>query len=183
VIRTFLTLALAAASAQEYRLGITVAEIKLADAIVSPGGAAATVVLFVGTKCPVSNRYNQRMIGLYREYSAKGVQFVFLNSNMNEPAAEVAQHRAQAKYPFPVLKDQDNVLADKFGAQYTPETFVLDRAGVVRYHGRIDDAQNEARVKQPSLQMAIDSVLKGGTVDPAETRALGCTIKRVPKTT
>lgn len=141
--------------------------------------ASATVVLFVSTKCPVSNRYSDRMTALYKAYSDKDVQFVFVNANDNEPAAEVEQHSREARYPFPVYKDVNNALADKLNAQWTPETYVFDRAGKQQYHGRIDDAQNIARVKEESLRLAIDAVLAGAAPSPSDTRALGCTIKRV----
>ncbi|MBI3472669.1 MAG: redoxin domain-containing protein, partial [Candidatus Solibacter usitatus] len=173
-------LAGAAALAQEYRLSAPVPAFSLATlqgGAVSfrPVESAATVVIFMSTKCPVSNRYSQRMIELYKDYSAKGVQFVFVNANQNEPPEEIVEHSRAAGYPFPVYKDSGNVLADKFGAQFTPETFVIDKTGVLRYHGRIDDAQTVARVQQHSLRLAIDAVLAGRPVDPAETRAFGCT--------
>ena len=73
------------------------------------------------------------------------------------------------------------MVADRFGARYTPESFVIDGAGKVRYHGRIDDAQNPARVTRNSLRLAIDAVLAGREVAQPETKAFGCTIKRVRK--
>jgi hypothetical protein len=148
---------------------------------ISPEGADATAVIFISTICPVSNSYNARMNDLYRDYSAKGVKFVFLNANQNESAGEVESHARSAGFAFPVYKDLNNVVADRFGAQYTPEAFVMDRTGAVRYHGRIDDAQNPARVRQNSLRMAIDAVLTGGAVAAPETKAFGCTIKRLRK--
>lgn len=147
------------------------------DVKISPTGAT-TVVLFVSTKCPVSNRYNQRMIDLYKDYSAKGVKFVFINSNDNEPPAEIVEHSLSVKFPFAVLKDDGNVVADRFHAQFTPEAYVIDREGVLRYHGRIDDAQNPARIHQHSLRQGIDAVLASQPVDPSDTKAFGCTIKR-----
>ena len=137
-----------------------------------------TVVTFISTICPVSNGYNARMKDLYRDYAGKGVKFVFLNSNQNESAAAIQDHARQAGFEFPVHKDGGNVLADRFGAQYTPESFLLDPTGKIRYHGRIDDAQNPARVRQNSLRLALDAVLSGGEVATGETKAFGCTIKR-----
>jgi hypothetical protein len=109
------------------------------------------------------------------------VQFEFLNANQNETEAEIQDHARRVGFPFPVSKDVDNAMADRFGAQYTPESFVIDREGVVRYHGRIDDAQNPARVRQKSLRIAIDAVLAGREVAAPETKGFGCTIKRVRK--
>jgi len=143
-------------------------------------GQDIKVVIFISTICPVSNSYNLRMKDLYRDYAPKGVKFEFLNANQNETQAEVEEHARRAGFPFPVTKDVDNAMADRLGAQYTPESFVID-GGVIRYHGRIDDAQNPARVRQSSLRLAIDAVLAGREVGAPETKTFGCTIKRVRK--
>ena len=81
-------------------------------------------------------------------------------------------------WPFQVLKDNGNVLADKLGAEHTPETFVFDQGGALVYHGRVDDSMKEVGVKQRDLRSALDAVLAGRPVPNAETRAFGCTIKR-----
>ena len=85
----------------------------------------------------------------------------------------------RAGFSFPVYKDTGNVVADRFGAQYTPEAFVIDGAGKTRYRGRIDDSQNRARITRNSLRLAIDAVFAGQEVAQPETKAFGCTIKRV----
>lgn len=177
-----------AAFGQEYKVGSKVADFSFQDLKGQPVSFSSlkgdtTVVMFVSTKCPVSNAYNERMNALYKEYSARGVKFVFLNSNQNEPPAEVEEHARTHGLAFRVYKDVNNAAADLFGAQFTPETYVIDKAGVLRYHGSIDDAQNEARIKLRGLRNAIDAVMAGKTVQPAETKAFGCTIKRVRKAT
>lgn len=182
-----LALLLSIASAgQEFRIGAPISDFTLTDphgsqATIAPGRGNVTVVMFISTICPVSNSYNARMNDLYRDYAAKGVKFVFINANQNEPAAQVESHARSAGFAFPVYKDTNNLAADLFGAQYTPETFVIDGSGVLRYHGRIDDAQNPARVRQNSLRLAIDAVLAGGVPPVPETKAFGCTIKRARK--
>ena len=180
-------LAAGAAPAQEFQIGAAVPGLTLQ----STNGAAETiplrgktsVVLFVSTQCPVSKRYSQRMIDLYNVYAPLGVQFIFINSNATESGQEVAEHARTAGFPFAVHKDPNNTLADRFGAQFTPETYVIDAGGILRYHGRIDDAQNPARVTHSSLKLAIDAVRAGRDVETPETRAFGCTIRRAPKTT
>src|SRR6266478_5677885 len=152
-----------------------------AQVSIAAGKGDVTVVLFISTICPVSNNYNTRMNDLYRDYSPKGVKFVFVNANQNESASEVAEHARQAGFAFPVYRDVGDKVADRFGAQSTPETYVIDQVGKLRYHGRIDDAQNEARVQKNSLRLAIDAVLAGGEVAVPETKAFGCTIKRARK--
>jgi thiol-disulfide isomerase/thioredoxin len=137
-----------------------------------------TVVIFIATQCPVSNAYNERMKTLYADYSPKGVQFVFLNANSTEPAAEVEQHRAAKGFPFPVYKDVNNVFADKVGAAVTPHAFVFDARGTLVYRGAIDNSRNPDQITQHTLGDALDAVLAGRPVTVAEARAFGCSIKR-----
>jgi thiol-disulfide isomerase/thioredoxin len=172
--------------AQEFKLGSHVSDFQVRDL---DGKAVAfsalkgpiTVVTFIATQCPVSNSYNQRMIELYKDYTAKNVKFIFVNANRSEPAGEVRDHARRVGFPFAVYKDPDNVLADRFDAQVTPESYVIDDAGVIRYHGAIDDNMNESRVRTRTLRAALDALLAGKGVPSTETKAFGCTIKRVRK--
>jgi peroxiredoxin len=137
-------------------------------------------ILFIATKCPVSNAYNARMAELAATYSARGIAFVGINSNKTEPAAEVAEHAKAHGFGFPVLKDGGNRVADSYGATRTPEVFLLDKAGKVVYHGRIDENQDDAKsVRSPDFRNALDALLAGRPVPVAETKAFGCSIKRV----
>ena len=140
----------------------------------------AVAVIFVATKCPVSNAYNPRMAALGKEYAAKGISLVGINSNKTEPAAEVKEHAEKNGFTFPVLKDEGNKVADAYGASHTPEVFVLDAKGNLIYHGRIDESQDDPKdVKSPDLRIALDAVLAGKPVPTAQTKAFGCSIKRV----
>ncbi len=173
---------------QEFKLGspvgdFTVADVKGNSVPFSSLKGDVTVVAFIATKCPVSNAYNERMKALYADYASKGVKFVFINANNTEPGSEVEQHAAKNGFPFAVYKDQGNVVADRFGAQVTPETFVIDKMGAIRYHGYIDDSQNADRIQEQGLRKALDAIKAGRTVEKAETKAFGCTIKRAKRTT
>jgi peroxiredoxin len=140
----------------------------------------AVAVVFIATKCPVSNAYNTRMAALGKEYAAKGVLFVGINSNKTEPAAEVKEHAKAHGFTFPVVKDEGNKVADAYGAAKTPEVYVLSPKGDLLYHGRIDESQDDAKnVRSPDLRNALEAILSGKPVPTAETKAFGCTIKRV----
>jgi peroxiredoxin len=144
-------------------------------------GKKALVLMFMATQCPVSNAYNERMAAISTEYAAKGVSFVGLNANRQESVEEVAEHAKAHGFPFPILKDVGNVQADVFGAQVTPEVYVYDSSWTLRYHGRIDDNQKGTNITSPDLRNALDAVLAGKEVPAKETKAFGCTIKRVEK--
>jgi peroxiredoxin len=139
----------------------------------------AIVLMFIATQCPVSNAYNARMVDLYNDYSKKGVSFVALNSNKQESVEEIKNHAKEHGFEFPILKDWNNVIADKLGAGVTPEIYVLNSDFEILYHGRIDDSQREGRVKSRDLRAALDEILTGKPVTVVSTKAFGCTIKRV----
>lgn len=140
----------------------------------------AVAVIFVATKCPVSNAYNGRMAELAKEYAAKGVAVVGINSNKTEPAAEVAAHAKEHGFTFPVVKDEGNRVADAYGATHTPEVFVISPKGELLYHGRIDESQDDPKhVRSPDLRNALEAILAGRPVPAPETKAFGCSIKRV----
>ena len=149
------------------KIGASVAPFQLVDATskkqmtVGGPGAKATVVLFVATRCPVSLAYDSRMAKLAADYQPKGVKFYGVNSNKQEDIAEIAGHAADKKLGFPVLKDPGHVIADRFGAQVTPEAYVLDAQGKLVYHGQFDNEKNEAKVTQTGLKDALDAVLAG----------------------
>lgn len=181
-------LAAAALSAQEFKVGGKVPDFTIQDPLGRPVKfstlrADVTVLIFVSVQCPISNDYNERMIALYNDYSAKGVKFVFLNANVTESPTQIMDHAKQVGFPFPVYRDAGNLIADRFGAQVTPESYVLDKTSTMVYHGAIDDARNPVRVTTKGLRLALDAVLAGSAVTTTETKAFGCTIKRVRKTT
>jgi len=166
------------------RLGATVEDFKLADSagrersLSSLRGKAGTVLIFVSTRCPVSNNYNERMQKLAEDYRAKGVHVVGINSNKEETPAEIKSHAAEKGLTFTVLKDGGARIADRLGAGRTPEAFFLDARNRLVYHGALDNAQNPAMVNTHHLRNALDAVLSGKPVERPEVKAFGCSIKR-----
>jgi peroxiredoxin len=139
----------------------------------------AIVLMFIATQCPVSNAYNGRMVELFKDYAPRGVAFIGINSNEQESVEEIREHAKNHGFTFPILKDWNNVIADRLGASVTPEIYVLNARFDILYHGRIDDSRREADVNSRDLRNALDAVLAGKSVPLTETKAFGCTIKRV----
>jgi peroxiredoxin len=142
-------------------------------------GSKGAVIIFVATKCPVSNAYNERMEKLAQDYKAKGINVIGINSNSTEPAAEVKSHATEKGLTFVILKDDGNKIADRLGATRTPEAYVLDASMKLVYHGRIDNSQRAEGVTSSDLRDAIDEMLAGKAVSKTGGAAFGCSIKRV----
>jgi hypothetical protein len=137
-----------------------------------------TVVIFFSTRCPMSNAFNYRRNLLYHDYRGHA-RFIVVDSNSNESLDEVRTYAKDVGFDFPVYQDVDNAVADRFNAHATTDTFVVDSAGVLRYRGYIEDSPNPARTTKQGLRLAIDSVLAGQPVAMAETKAIGCAIRRL----
>lgn len=165
-------------------IGTTIDDFKLPDAdgaehsLKSLTGKNGAVIIFVATKCPVSNAYNDRMEKLAQDYKAKGINVIGINSNNTEPAAEVKSHAGEKHLTFTILKDDGNKIADRMGATRTPEAYVIDSSGKLVYHGRIDNSQNTANITSNDLREALDELLAGKPISKTGGAAFGCTIKR-----
>jgi thiol-disulfide isomerase/thioredoxin len=151
-------------------------------------GAKALVVVFSCNHCPYVQAYEGRMVAFQREYAARGVRLVAINSNETvhypEDSFDAMIVRAkQQGYNFPYLRDEDQSVAAAFGATHTPEFFLFApskgaRRFELRYCGRMaDNHQKPAAVKQHYLRDAVDAVLEERPVVEPETHSIGCTIK------
>ena len=109
--------------------------------------------MFIATQCPVSNAYNERMAAISREYGAKGVAFVGINSNRQESVEEIAGHASQHGFGFPVLKDVGNVQADHFGALPARHGDELHVLRVVRLLQLVDVFPELLEVRQLAAAM------------------------------
>jgi peroxiredoxin len=139
----------------------------------------AVVLIFVSTQCPYSIGYNDRVKALTTKYGDLGVAVEGINSNATESDQEVTEYKWERHLNYQVLKDYNNVVADKYGATHTPEAYVIDGDGILVYHGRIDNNLDLAKVTTHDLSDALDEVLAGKPVLNPQTKAFGCSIKRV----
>ena len=123
----------------------------------------AVVVVFLAVDCPLAKLYTPRLMGLAKEYDARGVSFLLIASRQ-ETTRDLARYAREHGVTVPVLRDIGGVAATRFGAERSPEAFVLDRDRRVRYRGRIDD-QYGVGVQRPvarthEMRDAVDAVLR-----------------------
>ncbi len=136
-----------------------------------------TVVIFLGTQCPLARLYAERLNELHVQYAERGIEFVAINSNEDDSAADVAAFADEFQLRFPFVKDEQQ-LARTFGARRQLEVFLVDRKGAVQYAGRVDDQyQPGKRLPQPTradLQLALDDMLAGRPIAVPRTQVTGC---------
>ena len=165
------------AAMENFKLTDTGGATKSFDDLKGKNGA---ILVFLSIQCPVVKGYNERISKLAADYQAKGINVIGINSDTSESADKVKAHTAE-NYKFPVLIDKDNILADKLGANVTPETFYLNEKNVLVYHGAIDNNRSGEDVSINFLRDALDANLGGKTVAKTSANAFGCSIKRVAK--
>lgn len=137
------------------------------------------VFLFLFAECPCSRAYNERMMKLEAKYRAQGVRLFYVFSQAKESETQVREFVGQQLYSWPCILDQDQKLLRLFDAKCATETFAVDKNGVLRYHGRIDDSIfSPAQVKENSLENALTAVVANKPVQHAERQAFACAIPR-----
>lgn len=99
-------------------------------------------------------------------------------ANANETPKQIRPVAVARKLPV-VLIDQDHKVADLYGALTTPQVFLIDPSGLLRYHGALDDITFRKRTAtQHYLQSAVEALLAGRQPEVTETQSYGCAIVR-----
>jgi hypothetical protein len=152
-------------------------------ALHEPGGAPATVVVFTCNHCPYALAWHERIVAVAGDYADRGVKVLAINPNDAEryprdsSAAMLARVQNGEFDGVPYLRDESQETARAYDAQTTPDVFVLDADGVLRYRGAPDSDYELPSENASWLRGALDSVLAGRAPEPAETRPVGCSIK------
>ena len=151
------------------------------------GDAPAILVAFICNHCPFVKHVRDGFAALAREYQARGVAVLAINSNdfhayPDDAPPRVAEEAAAAGYGFPYLVDETQEVARAWGAACTPEFFVLDRQGAVFYRGQMDGSRpgNGIPVTGDQLRRALEAALAGRSVPEEQRPSLGCNIKWKP---
>jgi len=165
-------------------VGSTVENFKLVDtsgaekSLNDLKGKNGAILVFVSAQCPIVKQYNERISKFAADFAEKGINVIGINSNHTESLEWVKSHAAE-KYKFPVLIDKGNVLADKLGANVTPEIFYLNEKNILVYHGAIDNSSSGESITENYLRDAVEANLSGKPVARKSAKSFGCSIKRV----
>ncbi len=144
---------------------------------------AAVAVIFSCNHCPYVLAWEDRMVQIQADYADQNVQILAIGANdsikyPSDNFGNMKSHAAEKGFNFPYLRDKSQEIATAYGATRTPEVFLFDGGGVLRYHGAIDDNYEEpAAVSSHYLRDALDAMLAGQSPAVASTPPVGCTIK------
>jgi peroxiredoxin len=156
------------------------AKISLADVKKENG----LLVMFSCNTCPFVLQWEDRFPDLKAWADKNKVGMVVLNSNHQKRDGEdsfeaMKKHAKEKGYNFYYALDDQSLIANSFGGQTTPHAFLFNGKMELVYKGAIDDSYKSAKdVKQPYLKDAIASLSSGKKIAVAETKPVGCSIKR-----
>jgi thiol-disulfide isomerase/thioredoxin len=135
------------------------------------------IVNFWSTECPHSERTDCYLLGLLEKWNDE-VVILSIAANRNE-SIQMVEEAAKTRRISTVLVDAEHVVADLYEAITTPHIFVVDREGVLRYRGAVDDVTfRQKKVNHFFLQAAVEALLEGRLPELSETSAYGCAIVR-----
>ena len=147
----------------------------------------ALLVVFMCNHCPFVKHVLSGLVELVKEYQAKGLAAVGINSNdvasfpedRPEMMATVADERG---FTFAYLYDETQEVAKAYHAACTPDFFLFERERKLVYRGQMDDSRpgNNRPVTGKDLRAALDAVLGGKPVFEQQTPSMGCNIKWKP---
>ena len=146
-------------------------------------GGPATVVVFTCNHCPYALAWHDRLLDVARDYVGRGVRVLAINPNdavrypRDSFEAMQARVREDGGWPMPYLRDETQEVARAYGAQTTPDVFLIDSEGTLRYRGAPDSDYGDPSQNAAWLRGALDAVLSGADPDPAETDPVGCSVK------
>lgn len=141
--------------------------------------ARLTIIVFLGTQCPISNGYAPALRRLHDANAAAGVRIFGVHCDRDVSAEIAKTHAREYDLPFPLVLDHEQRLAQACGVKIVPTAVVVAADGPILYRGRIDNRHVANGVRRPEattfdLKMAIDSALAGQPPDPSTTEPVGC---------
>jgi thioredoxin-related protein len=156
-------------------------EVTLKDAAKENG----LLVMFTCNTCPYVIKNQGRTKEICQYASSKGIGVILLNSNEGarqgpDSFDEMKEYAKGQSYGWYYAVDQNNELADAFGATRTPECYLFDKSGKLVYHGAIDDNPGDnSKVNRKHLQQAMNEATSGKEVSVKTSKSVGCSIKRI----
>lgn len=145
------------------------------------------LVIFSCNTCPYVLAWEDEYPRLSSEAEAKNIGMILVNSNEakrpgDDSMEAMKTHAAEAGYNCEYVLDRNSELADAFGAQTTPHVYLFDSDMKLVFEGSINNKfENRDKVAtQEWLRDAMSKLAEGNAsdIDPADTRQIGCSIKR-----
>ncbi|MCA9093249.1 MAG: exo-alpha-sialidase [Planctomycetaceae bacterium] len=133
------------------------------------GERPATAIVFLSARCPVVEANYERIREIHQKYRRKDVLYVGVVSDPDQSVDEIREFMQKRGIIFPVYRDPEGKIRDRFGATVTPELFLLDREGKLTYHGGLDRDQSFQSLELATLSILLDAPAEVEDVPPHGT--------------
>lgn len=135
------------------------------------------IINFWSAECPHSERTDRSTMACWVQWG-EDVVMLYIAANRNE-SIQMLEEAAKTRRLPTILIDAEHVVADIYEAQTTPHIFVVDREGILRYRGAVDDVTfRHRKATRFFLKEAVEALLDGRLPKLTEMPAYGCTIVR-----
>ena len=142
----------------------------------------AFVIVMREKDCPISEKYGGRLKSMEKEYTKKGIQFIYVYTGQVRPHKMARADLKNFGFNSPYVVDRKQRIINILSAQTTGDVFVLTPDRRVIYKGPLDDQyhvlKKALRVKNHYVRGVLDNLLKGRKMEPKELQAPGCIISR-----
>lgn len=141
------------------------------------------IVMYVhGSGCPIARLSVPTYLSIQQEYADKNIEFLMLNSFIQDDIPRIKKEAEEFKITFPILKDADQSVARSMGVERTAEVFIIDpRTREIHFRGPINDQlgyeTQRLEVNNHYLRDALNTVMAGGKVNMNDIPdAKGCLV-------
>src|SRR4249920_2878403 len=143
--------------------------------------AKAVVLMVHGNGCPIVRNALPALKALRDQYRAQGVEFLLINSNLQDDRDAIAKEVAEFGIDFPILVDDLQLIGESLDVTRTADVFIIDpKTWKLVYRGPIDDrlsyGAQKPVAKKRYLADALDAMLSGSPVASASAEAPGCLV-------
>jgi peroxiredoxin len=146
------------------------------------------VLEWINPQCPfVQGCYKTKaMQRAYEKVKAldKGVAWLAINTTWSTSQEENQLWIRRYELKYPILLDFDGDVGRLYDARKTPHMFVIDKEGILRYHGAIDDNKFLSKSQDKATNYVVNAVrqiVDGETVTPNYVSPYGCSVKHKPR--
>ena len=140
------------------------------------------IVMFTCNHCPYVVGSESRIEAMSLKAQSNNIGFIGINSNdpinYTTDSWENMVKRAKSGMSYAYLVDENQEIAQNYGAERTPEFYLINSSGIVVYRGRLDDSPRDpSHAKTSDLSDAIDELIAGQPMSQSRNESIGCSVK------
>lgn len=145
--------------------------------------AAASLIVFTCNHCPYVKGSEEMLRAVYEEWHPRGLKVIGISSNdavqyPEDSFDKMKEKSIATQLPWPYLYDESQSVARAFDAACTPECYLFNKAGLLCYHGAINNSPKDpSQASQNHLLAAVSQCIERGACSPSYVHPIGCSIK------